>query len=66
MLTQEEARKILIDLKDNYGVSYTDIANETGISKSHISAFIKEKTNMKKQKLDLIINYIEKEIIRHG
>lgn len=61
MLTQEQARKTIKELKELYGLTYTEISAITNISRSHLTAFLKERANLKKNKLDSIeklkINY---------
>ena len=58
MITQQTARDLLKELKQNYGLTFTEIAEMTDISRSHLSAFIKEKTNLKRKKLESLENFI--------
>lgn len=52
MLTQEQARNIIKSLKKDYGFTYTIIAEEMiGISKSHLSLFLDEKRDLKRDKI---------------
>ena len=51
MLTQEKAREIIKSLKKDYGFTYTVIAEMIGISKSHLSLFIDEKRDLKRDKI---------------
>ena len=51
MLTQEKAREIIKSLKKDYGFTYTAIAEMIGISKSHLSLFIDEKRDLKRDKI---------------
>ena len=56
MITQEQARETIRELKELYGLTYTEISAITNISRSHLTAFIKERANLKKNKLDSIEN----------
>lgn len=59
MITQDQARAYLKELKENYGLTFTEIAEMTDISRSHLSAFIKEKTNLKRKKLQSLEIFIK-------
>ena len=59
MLTQEKARMLIRKLKNEYGITYSAIANITGISVSQLSLFIVEKRNLKRDKLFKLENYVK-------
>ena len=54
MITQNQARETIKELKELYGLTYTEISAITNISRSHLTAFLKERANLKKNKLDTI------------
>ena len=59
MLSQEEARNIITTLKKDYGITYTAIAQNTGISVSLLSLFLDKKRNIKRDKIFKLENYIK-------
>lgn len=59
MLSQDKAREILRELKDKFGLTLTEISQQTLISRSHLSAFIKGTTNFKRKKLESLEKFIK-------
>lgn len=59
MLSQENARIILKSLKKDYGITYTDISKNIGISKSQLSMFLDNRRNLKRDKLYKLENYLK-------
>ena len=63
MLTQEQTRNIIKKLKDEYGFTYTFIAEKLGISSGHLTHYLSGTKNLRRDKiyrLEQLINFIEK------
>ena len=63
MLTQEQTRNIIKKLKEEYGFTYTFIAEKLGISRGHLTHCLSGERNLRRDKiyrLEQLINFIEK------